>query len=367
MAVSAKTRAKRHSHIKKGWEVGVPHFNILDYKLSLMKTFAYFAADVENKIKQEIAIKYWKDQEKDVSGFLKLSDSWFSQAGVLAYLLSNNVSLEEQDEIFLQKKYQQLYSMVQQKAEGREGEDSKPVIRIDPQIAIGEKARKLGSDIDNEIDLFCQNKSSTFDTKDFLTKNEVSAPVAKLIATYYMPLQNELKCISTDEQIEEVYSYLGKRGLKKFIDFVDNIVGSCNNVAMIAKTTRKPRKRKEKPAGVVAAKVKYLKEYIPLNIRGITPDKVVGASEVWIFNSKLRKLIRYESIADATLSWKGTTLMNWDPDKSGGKTVRKPEEIIKGLQSMTKRPLNKKFSEIKSVLANVNGRMNDDCIILSVF
>lgn len=369
MAVSAKTRAKRHAKIKQGWEVGVPHWNPMDYTLSMMKTCNYFASEVEGKIKQELAINYWVSQQKDVTGFNKLSDGWFTQAGILAYLASNDIQLGESDESKLSSKYTQLATMVQSKEARAESEGTKPAVKPErnPQDAIRERAAKLGAEIDHEIDLLCTTKSSDFDTKEFLTKNEISAPVAKQIGSYYHDLSKELKSVASDEQLEEAYSYLGKRQLKKMIDFVDGIISACNNIAIVAKTTRKPRQRKEKPASVIAAKVKYSQSSSDYNLKSVHPANVVGADEVWLFNTRLRKLFKYVAQDGMTLSWKGTTLQNFDPEKSGGKTIRKPSEFFAGFHSMTKRPLTKLFNDVRSVLASVNGRCSEDILILKVF
>jgi hypothetical protein len=62
-----------------------------------------------------------------------------------------------------------------------------------------------------------------------------------------------------------------------------------------------------------------------------------------------------------------TTLQNFDPEKSGAKTIRKPEEFLKSVETMSKRPLTKAFREIRGVLAKATGRINEECLIVKVF
>jgi hypothetical protein len=67
-----------------------------------------------------------------------------------------------------------------------------------------------------------------------------------------------------------------------------------------------------------------------------------------------------------TLSIKGTTILNYDVATSGAKTIRKPE-LVTGYATMTKRTLAGEFKALKTKEAAVNGRINEECIILKVF
>lgn len=369
MAVSAKTRAKRHANVKKTWEQDMPLFNPLDYTVSMLKVLGHFASNVDEKVKKSLAIDYWKEKGKDVTAVNKLAEGWFLQAGPVAYLLSKGHALHDRDELFLSKRYAELVEFAKQKAD-REAATAAPVVvaKVNPQDAIKAKANAVGADLDGMIDAVISGKVDT-NVKDFLTQNGVSAPVAKCLHAFYKPMLKELDVATSDKDYEmsEAYAHLGKREMNRLHNFVRGLVQACDTVAVIAKTTRKPRKRKEKPAGVLVAKVKYLKEYTDLKLKSVHPEKMVGAEEVWVFNVKYRKLFQYVAQDGMTLSVKGTTLQNFDPEKSGAKTIRKPELFFKGVDAMTKRPLVKAFKEIKGVLAKATGRINEECIIVKVF
>lgn len=369
MAVSAKTRAKRHANVKKTWEQDMPVFNPLDYTVSLLKVLGHFASSVDEKVKKSLAIEYWKKQGKDVSTINKLAEGWFLQSGPVAYLLDKGYALEDRDVAFLSKKYVELSDFAKQKEE-KEAKNAAPVVVVkpNPQDAIKAKADVIGAELDGMIDAVISGKIDT-NPKDFLTQNGVSAPVAKCLHSFYKPLLKELDVATSDKDYEmsEAYAHLGKREMNRLHNFVRTVVQACDTVAVLAKTTRKPRKRKEKPASVLVSKVKYLKEYADLNLKSVHPEKMIGAEEVWVFNVKYRKLFQYVAQDGMQLSVKGTTLQNFDPEKSGAKTIRKPELFFKGVESMTKRPLVKAFKEIKGVLAKATGRINEECIIVKVF
>jgi hypothetical protein len=111
-------------------------------------------------------------------------------------------------------------------------------------------------------------------------------------------------------------------------------------------------------------------EYAELGLKSVHPAKIIGADTVYLFNTRLRKMFKYVAIDGMTLTVKGTTLQNFDTAKSGSKTIRKPEVYfspMSGWEDMTKRPFNKLFDEVKSVLAKAPGRISSDMIIVKVF
>lgn len=107
-----------------------------------------------------------------------------------------------------------------------------------------------------------------------------------------------------------------------------------------------------------------MKEFPELKLKSELPVKIVGASEVWIYNTKYKKLQVYRSLG--ALSIKGTTILNYDVATSGAKTMRKPE-LVTGFAGMTKRTLGTEFKNMKTKESAVNGRINEECIILKVF
>jgi hypothetical protein len=364
MAVTAKTRAKRHAFVsKKGWRAQVPSIQPLDYNLSMMKLLSFFAIEVESKEKREMTIKYWESIGKDCTGYSRIPDGYFNQSGPIAYLIQDEQYVSDKHLMWISDYHSKIKAFLPEE----KPESVKPVkIKID---TTNSDANKYAAEIDGAIDDFITSKGKkSLDVKEYLQKLETPAAVSKKIGLMYKGLYSELVEASQDSgsyDITEGYAYLGKRQLSKLTEFVKSIIDSCDVVSTISKTSRKPRARKEKPASVIALKVKYLKEYADLKLKSITPDKIVGANEFWTFNVKLRKMFKYVALPGMTLTWKGTTVQNFDPEKSGAKTLRKPDVFFS--ESYTKRSINKAFNDIKSVLAKVKGRISEDYIIFDVY
>jgi len=342
---------------KNKWDAKVPPFNMMDYTVSLMKVFAFFAAEIDASEKQEIAILFWMNQGKDVTGLSKLGSWLFTQIGPLCWLAANNAALNDAHVKYLETSYHQLIAQCQTRSTKKEVEQ----VKVDPQILLNERTHFFAAEIDASIDEFVLN-DTTLNIKEFLLKNEVPVPVMRKLSELYKPQLKEIELALSgkDEQLVEGYSYMTRRKLKKFADYLKNIVDSCYATGVATKAKRKPKATKEKPASMIVAKVQYLKESEEFNLKSEHPSKIVGASEVWIFNVKYRKLFQYVAMPGTALSVNGTSLQNWNPEASSGRTIRKPLEFFADVPSMTKRPLTKLFNDIKGVPSLARGRLSDD-------
>jgi hypothetical protein len=89
----------------------------------------------------------------------------------------------------------------------------------------------------------------------------------------------------------------------------------------------------------------------------------VGCSQLWVFNTKTRKLGVYNSDPGG-LGVKGSTLLNYDAITSKQKTLRKPEDILPEVVKSGKITLRKILPGIKAVEQELTGRINSDTILL---
>ena len=133
-----------------------------------------------------------------------------------------------------------------------------------------------------------------------------------------------------------------------------------------AKVTRKPRAKKAVPKDKLVEKLKYLKTFEQLKLVSINPTELIGSKELWIYNTKTRKLGKYVSAEFAELGVKGTTITGFDENKSIQKTLRKPAEQIAEFKAAGKVALRKFLDDINAVDTKMNGRINEDIILLKV-
>jgi hypothetical protein len=97
----------------------------------------------------------------------------------------------------------------------------------------------------------------------------------------------------------------------------------------------------------------------------INPAEIVGAQELWVYNTKTRKLGKYIASTSDGLTVKGTSVENFT-DKSMSKTLRKPEQQLLEFNKSTKVQLRKFLENIKATETLLNGRINTDTVLLRV-
>jgi len=170
-----------------------------------------------------------------------------------------------------------------------------------------------------------------------------------------------------DEQFAEAYRHYRAADYKRHFAFLDAVQTSIDQYRNVKKATKKARVKKSPSKEKLVAKLKYMKEEKTLKLVSINPVDIIGAQELWAYNTKTRKLYKY--IADSLrgpLGVKGTSLTGFDEVKSVGKTLRKPEEKLKEFARATKVQLRKFLEDIKATETVGNGRMNSDMVLLKV-
>jgi hypothetical protein len=258
-----------------------------------------------------------------------------------------------------------------------EAEEAKPDAPVKTiQQRTWETAVSMNSALDAEAEkLFADPENydvKKFSAKTILTKAEAKAGHARLIKEMHLPDLEEMREVlaGTDEQLKEAYAHLSKKAVKNIIAFYEEIDSACGMMQEQQKSQRKPRQKRPQPKDKIVSKLKYMKSFDQLKLVSIDPTKILDAKELWVYNTKTRKLGKYvvddEFGTGQTLGVKGTTITNFDESKSVQKTLRKPEEQIAEFKGAGKVALRKFIEDIKSVDIKLNGRLNDQTILLKV-
>jgi hypothetical protein len=196
----------------------------------------------------------------------------------------------------------------------------------------------------------------------FCQANELNAQILGIVADYYRPQYEEI--MSNDEQVQEAFGKRQKFWINFWQSFFDDIDRYVNNKKAVK--IRKPREKKAKSAVDLVKNLKYQKEEPSLKIVSVHPAEIVGCTQLWTYNTKYKKLSRYDSVGPAGIQVKGTTLIGYDVETSASKGLRKPEASIQALLGAGKVSLRKFMDEIKTVESKPNGRINQDTILLKV-
>tara|TARA_B100002019_G_scaffold289882_1_gene306425 strand:- start:336 stop:1505 length:1170 start_codon:yes stop_codon:yes gene_type:complete len=201
---------------------------------------------------------------------------------------------------------------------------------------------------------------------------------AKLIKENFTAIHEEAKesLAGTCDQLNEAYNFMNKKMKQDYVAFFEKIMNACDALILTGKANRKQRKPRARSKDAIIKKMKFQVSDGSLGIASISPTDVVYANEVWVYNTKTRKVGVYHAKnkdprnlqrAGAGLMVKGTTFQDFDPETSVQKTLRKPAEQINNWTGNAKTRFAKAFDEVKTTPTKLTGRLNDTTIILKAF
>jgi hypothetical protein len=247
-----------------------------------------------------------------------------------------------------------------------------PGFTISIQDRLREAAINMTDEIEDAIEAFAEDRES-FDPKSFKLLNllkgkQAKAAHARIIKKLYARNYEELveAANTKDDQLKEGYSHISKPQLKKITAFYNEILTACDMLAQEAKINKKPRAKKAVPAEKIVGKMKYAKTHEPLKLVSVNPADILGAKELWIYNTKTRKIGKYVAEEYKELGVKGTSITGFSESQSVQKTLRKPEDQLKEFKAAGKVALRKFLEDIKAVDIKLNGRINEDTVLLKV-
>jgi hypothetical protein len=356
---------------------------IQNYQGALM--YAHYeltAADLKKE-----SLKYLKKVESPIYDRAKdIHENRFTTIGKYMYILNNNADIpedilkslpvvtekiisEEENKIAAEKKEAE-YIASKELPSDTSLQVTKQVISI--QDRLKEKVREAAGEVEGWLDDFCLDKKTVRTTEDFVNLYKSFELKAAHMSYMRSSFQRKLKEFTLlaegkDKDLCESYSQFSKLESKKLLQMMQNLFAACDMVQEVAKVVRAPRKKKPVSTEKIVSKLKFKKEDPTLGIVSLNPTQILGAKEVWSFNTKTRKISRF--IADdiqGPLNVRGASLIGYNEAKSVSKNLRKPAEQLAEFKKSGKVQLRTFMDNIKAVEIKANGRMNEDTVILKI-
>lgn len=339
-----------------------PIIDLLNYNNTLMLALNYYNREFSDKDKR----KWFQEHFKRGLTFpiTQISDYEFRTAGTLCRILANGNQLIDEHEKFIGLEVERLRALSIKKA-GVAVTGAPIVTTISSQDKVDRKISDFLAEFNAMVDEYIINRDIGNVDKLVNQFGVTSAMSKKILLVIEKPLAElEEAYKGKDKQLVEGYSNFKKTELKKLIEIYRTLVAKLDQAKKVV--IRKPRAKKEKPAAQLVAKLKFCKENAVFNLKSAMPVSIIGATEVWTFNVKYKKLQVYKAVSGMTLTVKGSSLLNFSVDDSMQKTIRKPDQIAE-LTDKGKRSFAAFMKAVKSKPAAVNGRFNDDTLILATF
>lgn len=248
-------------------------------------------------------------------------------------------------------------------------EDTPVVKKKNPSELLKEKTLGVMGEIEGFVDQYLDDSlEKNFSLYNHLKGIDAATQTARDIVKFYTDVQSELNELIVDkpDDLVEGYDHLTLSEQKDLLNLISTFISDTEKYVLSKKATRKPRAKKVTPATKQVEKVIYQKESTDYKITSTSPAYIVGATEVYLFNTKTRVIKYLVTNNKDGFTVKGTSVKNYDEELSFKKKLRKPEETIDSINKSTKLRALKALKALKTAQKPTDSRINSDTVILKV-
>lgn len=305
---------------------------------------------------------YLKNQARteELKKLNRVSDTWISTTACwIARLITRGSKLPDTAKEFLENKIKEMLSRAKVDEPVVENEVKKPTVK--------ERVQDKASDIIGEIESLIDS-GEQFSLYDWLKFKNIPAIYSAMIVEKYSPWLDELleAFEGQDTQLKEAYQHLSKKKIKERIIFFNTLIEDAERYGSVTKKTRAPRKPRPVSVEKKLKNFKYQKEDKEFKIASVKPENIIGAQELWTFNTKYKTLTVFRALDRGGLQVKGASIIGYDEKNSITKrTGRKPEEYVKKVLEGGKIVLRKLMDELKNE-ASLAHRINENTVLLKI-
>ena len=230
-------------------------------------------------------------------------------------------------------------------------------------VNIRDNLDKFAMGVDDSIERIINGTQIT-NYKDFVEayklNNAETAEAVTIVDEFAMEFRELAQ--GEDEQLLEGYSHVKKSTLKHLLAFFDGVTTGLMETKQAKKIVRIRRKRPVDKNKLVR-RLKYTKQHE--QYKSIDPVEIIGASEVWVYDIKRKRIGVYASEYANTLGVKGTVIDNYSLTKSYEKTVRKDEQV-KAFMECRKNGLHSFMDKVRGKKFPAKSRVQATMVLLRV-
>jgi Mor family transcriptional regulator len=217
------------------------------------------------------------------------------------------------------------------------------------------------SDFIGEFEEAIDNSGWTLSMYEWLQNKQIPSTQAKIVEEFYIPIAEEANQTLIDSKIKEGYSHYSVAELKKRAAFYATIITDCQRHASNKKKI--VRKKKVISPDKKLKNLKFQAESKDFKVVSISPEKILGSSELMTFNTKYKTLTQFIALTESGLDVKGTTILNYDEDKSKTYKLGRNVEInIEMVFRSGRRAFLKNLEKLKTT--SLQQRINENTILL---
>jgi hypothetical protein len=292
------------------------------------------------------------------------------------FWMNHELEFEDRWSIYPERVYQSFKDLIepgnQILAEKKASEEKKAARKIlSPQELLARKVNlTVGYDIDELEDKWMEGDNSTdIDLYTQFQKHELKGAAAPHLKSRIEFMRDEYYDAyhKNDEQMVEAFAHLTRKAIKTRLDVCERMLLDLDKIQAASKATRKKRTPQVRTADKQIKNLKYLKDDMGgYKVASVDPLSVPGSFRLYTFNVKNREFTEYVTTSANGFEIKGTSIQNFDPEKSRKTRLRKPDEFLSIVLKKTVNQISKEFDKLTTKVSEPSGRINADTILLRV-
>lgn len=346
---------------------GEPKFSVLTLvtELEMSKALNWYNQNKDSKFAYKSISDYARKHKLNFS--TNTINSQSTTFGFVCRILNNGAILNDSSQKWFDERLNKMIEEVVEKTT-IEVEKETPTNVVSIQDRIAEKTSEIAGELEGVIDDYITSGFTKQSSPYAIMQDKAKGVHANKIVDIFKRrrVQYDEALTTTDEQLIEGWSCYTKAQIKKIVALCDLIITDALKIVGSTSQSRKPRKRKQKSPEQLVAKLFYQEAYAPSDLKSEDPKKIIGAQQLWVYNTKTKKLGVYIAEDASGLSIKGSTIIGYSEAKSITKTLRKPDEVIPQVINGGKVYLRNVIADLTTKESLLNGRINTDTILLKI-
>lgn len=350
----------------------------LDRGFDLCRKFFY--QEVDSKDISKLCKDYIRKtfSKKDAQAILANPEYHFSMyngKGAAIFWLNHGLEFESPYQEYPERVYQDFEALIEPGREilnARQKDDDTKAQRkvVSPQELLRRKVNDtVGYELDYLEDEWIEGKQTDVDLYTLFQKHDLKGAAAPYLKDriefmrdeYYDAYHRKEDCAI------EAYDHLTKKEIKRRLEVCESMLADLDKIQAAAKATRRKRNPQVRTADKQIKNLKFLKEdKTEYKLVSIDPLSVPGSYRLYTFNVKNRELCEYVTTATNGFEIKGTTIQNFEPDKSRKTRLRKPDAFLPIVLKKTPNQIDKEWKNLTTKTTEPSGRINADTILLRV-
>lgn len=360
-----------------------------DFKIKIITALNWANGVFTNEQLKRQTIEYLITNDKPVSNLEHLADWKFANVGKTAWLLNNSCPLPDSWTERLNIQINQLYQDTGTPEEATETPNIQLVKPTRTQQKAANQSKKIEdaiSFVEDLVDMAVISSEEVNESQVYhkFTGDKIEEKAAKIVFEHLMKRHKDLlreitslEQLTDEQKIEQfdsevvfnVYFQNIEDTTQALVSVINQLSSYLGNKKSLKKSERKLGGRmKTKRIEQQMQNLNFKIQDATYKIISVNPTAIVGSQTLLTFNTKNRKLSIYVASNgnEDGLSVKGTTIQNYDEEKSQQKII-KNKDMLSQFQSGNIRRAQVLVEGIRAKFAPVTGRINEHTILLKVF